>query len=215
MEIIEVLFYIGIGTILAYMIGSIPTSILASKFYFGIDIRDHGSGTATHVNVYRVLGWKASLPVRLIDIAKGVFAAKLSLFLTAKYGWYDGMEMSPLMMSFGLAAVLGHIFPMFAQFRGGKGVHVAIGVLLVLNPLASGICALIGVLVFLITRYPNLGYVLASMALPIFMLLDKPQDPERALLMLIFSLILFVIMVLTHLNNLKDIVRGEEVKAWG
>ncbi|MEM6265405.1 MAG: glycerol-3-phosphate acyltransferase, partial [Bacteroidota bacterium] len=113
MDWIEVL----VGTVVAYLIGSIPFGILIGKLYYGIDIREHGSGVATHLNIQRVMGWKAGVLTRVLDTAKGFLAASIAYIIHRKYGLYDAYEIPMMQMTFGLAAVMGHIFPVFAQFR--------------------------------------------------------------------------------------------------
>src|SRR3954463_440173 len=108
---------IAILLILAYLIGSIPTAVWVSKWVYGIDIREHGSGNAGATNTFRILGAKAGSGVMLVDMLKGFLAVKLSLL--SAYPWY-GTEITNLQIILGLAAVLGHIFPIWADFRGGK-----------------------------------------------------------------------------------------------
>jgi glycerol-3-phosphate acyltransferase PlsY len=208
MELLEILF----GTILAYLLGAIPTSLIISKFHFGIDIREHGNGEAAHDNVMRVLGWKASIMVRALDILKGFLAAQLAVALHHYLGFFEKEVFDILPMSFGLAAVLGHIFPVWAKFKGGKGVHAAIGVLLVLDPIISVISVAFGMLIWAITRYPNLAYVLGSAALlPLTLIFYRQEAPLREPL-LIFSAILFIFLCLSHLENLREIFGNTSLK---
>lgn len=195
-------------TLLAYLIGSIPTSIWLSKLYYGIDIREHGSGTASHLNVSRVLGKKSAYLVRFIDIAKGFAAANLAYFFHNQYGIFSDFELPILMMCFGLAAIVGHIFPIFAGLRGGKGFHASIGVLIAINPLASIILVLITALIVGMFRYPNLGYVAGAISLPVFVLLSKPGMEEFYYLpTLVFSFFFSGMLMLTHRHNLLRILK--------
>jgi len=199
MALIEILA----GVVLAYIIGSIPTSVLISKIHFGLDIRDHGTGEATHTNVLSVLGWKASWIVRLIDILKG-FAA-VSVFCLFQQAWYaDGPEaMQVMRMSFGLAVILGHIFPVWAKFRGGKGVYVATGVLLTLLPQALVFCFLVSLACWLITQRTHFAYLMGSAALPIYMLFVGKNLSDVYVPLLVFSLLVFIFLFATHVRHIE------------
>lgn len=198
-----------ISTISAYFLGSIPTSIWLSKFYYGIDIREHGSGSASHLNVRRVLGKKSAYLVRLIDLVKGFLAANLAYFFHNQYGIFSDFELPILMMCFGLAAVIGHIFPAFAGFRGGKGFHTSIGVLIAINPMASLVLVFISLLIVATFKYTNLGYVAGAFSLPIFVVLTRPGFEEFYYLpTLVFSLFLCAMLLLTHRNNLRRIFKS-------
>src|SRR4051812_13731351 len=109
----------------AYLIGSIPTSVWVSKYLFGIDIREYGSGNAGASNTYRVLGSRMGTFVMVVDILKGVIAT--SLYLSMPYYLTDELDRTNFMVGLGLAAVVGHIFPIWADFRGGKGVATLFG----------------------------------------------------------------------------------------
>ena len=160
-------------TVVAYMIGAIPSSVWISKFYYGIDIRDHGNGSASHTNVHKILGRRSGFMVRALDILKGFLAANLALFVHIKYGIFSDIEFPILMMTFGLSAVIGHIFPVFAGFRGGKGYHVSLGIIIAISPLASLVSVGISALIFLLFRFPNLGYVAGGMAIPVFVIATR------------------------------------------
>ncbi|MEM6801755.1 MAG: glycerol-3-phosphate 1-O-acyltransferase PlsY [Bacteroidota bacterium] len=195
-------------TLLAYLIGSIPTSIWLSKLYYGIDIREHGSGSASHLNVSRILGKKAAYLVRFIDLVKGFVAANLAYFFHKQYGIFSDFELPILMMCFGLAAIIGHIFPAFAGLRGGKGFHTSIGALIAINPLASLVLILITLLIVAMFKYPNLGYVAGAFSLPVFVILSRPGFDEFYYLpTLVFSLFFCSMLMLTHRHNLIRILR--------
>ena len=125
--------YILLALILAYLLGSIPTSYLVGKFAAGIDLREHGSKNLGATNVFRVLGWKYAIPVLLIDAGKGTVAAVVISRLAGEQPWM------PLIV--GTAAIIGHVFTVFLGFRCGKGVATAAGVLLGVTPIPIGICA--------------------------------------------------------------------------
>lgn len=206
-------FEILLGVLAAYILGSIPTSIVLSKLRYGIDIREHGSGSASHLNIHRIIGWKAALSVRLFDIGKGFLAANLAWILCLKYGIYTPEEAPILMICFGLAAVLGHIFSIWADFRGGKGVHAAIGVLLAISPIATLLAVTVGLIVFLLTRYPNLGYVIGSVFLPVIFIVHPSYSAEIRLPLILFGAMLAGILAYSHSGNIRDIIKGVERRA--
>lgn len=197
MELLEI--FIGIS--LAYLIGSIPISILISKLHFGIDIREHGQGEASHLNVRKVLGWKVSWLVRILDVVKGWLALSIYFFLQNQLRMYDLASMEIMQMSFGLAVILGHIFPVWARFKGGKGIHVAIGVMLFLAPQASLFCILIAIATWFFTQNQNFGYIMGSAALPVFMIMVGRNFTEYYVSMLVFSCLIFIFLLATHYKS--------------
>ncbi|MFK7968753.1 MAG: glycerol-3-phosphate acyltransferase [Bacteroidia bacterium] len=209
MAFFEILF----GVIVAYLIGSIPTSIALSKFRYGIDIREHGSGSASHLNIHRIIGWKAAFSVRVFDIIKGFVATNLAWILCLRYDMYTPEEAPLLMICFGLAAVMGHIFSVWAGFRGGKGVHAAVGVLLALSPLATGLAVVAGFIVFLLSRYPNLGYVIGSLCLPFIFAIHPMYETEIRIPLIIFGVMMAGIISFSHIENIRDILKGSEIRA--
>src|SRR4051812_18598899 len=125
---------IALLIVLAYLIGSIPSAVWISKRFFGIDIREHGSGNAGATNTFRVLGAKTGSIVMLADMMKGFFAVKLSLLSQFHIG---SEQITNLQICLGLAAVVGHIFPIWAEFRGGKGIATLFGMILSIQPLVA------------------------------------------------------------------------------
>ncbi|MEO1449395.1 MAG: glycerol-3-phosphate acyltransferase [Bacteroidota bacterium] len=206
MDILEIIVF----TVLAYLLGSIPTAIWLGKLRYGIDIREHGRGEATHTNVYRILGPRAGLAVQFADLLKGFLAAGLALFVHTRWGWFSDIEYPLLSMSFGLAAVMGHIFPLFAGFRGGKGFHVSLGVLLAVNPAATAVVVGMALIIYLLFRYPQLGYLVGGIALPVFVLLYGGNlYGDMMIPMLVFTLGLGLILFLTYRPNVLEIWREE------
>ena len=158
---------IAILLILAYLIGSIPTAVWVSKGVYGIDIREHGSGNAGATNAFRILGKKAGSGVMIGDMLKGFLAVKLALFsplLVRSEPFVD------LQIFLGLAAVVGHIFPIWAEFRGGKGVATLFGMIIAIQPLAAICCVAVFLLVLYLTRFVSLSSILASVAFAVFIL---------------------------------------------
>jgi glycerol-3-phosphate acyltransferase PlsY len=191
--------------IISYLIGSIPTALLVSKRFFGIDIRDYGSGNMGATNTFRVLGSRYGTIVMIIDILKGMAAVMMYNFLP--FYLNHELERTNLMLALGTAAVLGHVFPIFAGFRGGKGVATLLGMVLAIQPVIALSCIGIFVLVLFLTRYVSLSSILAALSLPICVLWIWN---ENELLYRIFALAVAVLVVITHQKNIGRILRGVE-----
>jgi glycerol-3-phosphate acyltransferase PlsY len=193
----------------AYIIGSIPTAIIAGRLLRKIDIRDHGSGNAGATNVFRVLGWKPGLIVLLIDMLKGfIVVFYISTFVPA-----DTLDTALIQVTGGLAAILGHIFSLFAQFKGGKGVGTAAGVFLGLEPLPVLICLVIFIAIVWITRYVSLGSICAAIFLPVFILLKSALlDTPLSRANLTIAVILMLTIIITHRSNITRLLNRQENK---
>lgn len=196
-----------IAVVLAYLAGSIPSAVWAGKIFHGIDVRDHGSGNAGATNTVRVLGWKTGIPVLIFDLFKGWLAAMLPRFLDATPAGSEPMMV--LQIVCGLAAIIGHVFPLFAGFRGGKGVATTFGVLLALHPLLTLTCAGIFLLVLFISGYVSLGSMIAVAMFPV-LLLTVFRTPSK--LLIIFAIVVAVAVIVTHAKNIKRLLKGEEKK---
>ncbi len=193
--------------ILAYLLGSIATAVWIGRIFHKVDVREHGSGNAGTANVIRVLGWKTGIPVLLIDIMKGFLASLLpSIFNLAEAG---SATLVNLQILAGLLAITGHIFPVFAGFRGGKGVATVFGVLLALNPLLTVSCFGVFLLVFLITGYVSLSSISAGVSFPLllFLFFNTPS-----LIFKVFAVIVAIALIITHRKNISRLLRGEESK---
>jgi len=191
--------------ITSYLIGSIPTAFLVSKRFFGIDIRDYGSGNMGATNTFRVLGSGYGTIVMVIDIVKGMAAVMLYNFLP--FYLQHELERTNLMLGLGTAAVIGHIFPIFAQFRGGKGVATLLGMILAIQPVIGCSCIGIFLLVLYFTRYVSLSSILAAIFLPISVLWIWN---ENEILYRVFALIVAILVIATHQKNIGRILRGVE-----
>ena len=190
---------------LAYMLGSIPSAVWIGKMFHNIDVRQHGSGNAGAANVIRVLGWKTGIPVMIIDLAKGWTAAMLpQLFHIAAPG---SAILTNLQILTGVTAIIGHIFPVFAGFRGGKGVATVFGVLLAIQPLLTICCLGIFLAVLLITGIVSISSMSAGIAFPalLFLLFDTPS-----VIFKIFSVFVAIALLITHRKNIGRLLRGEE-----
>ena len=202
-------------TILAYFIGSIPTAVWVGQIFYGIDIREHGSGNAGSTNTFRTLGARAGIPVQIIDILKGFFAASLAGIFYRNFGFFDAGSFTMLRIIFGLAAVVGHIFPVYADFKGGKGINTLLGMMIAIHPWATLACVLTFFVVLLISKYVSLGSIIGTLAFPVFVLIYTiiyHYDPRQEVL-IIFGFAMFILVVLTHQQNIRRLWRGEENKA--
>lgn len=194
--------------LLAYLIGSIPNSLWIGKLFFHIDVRNHGSKNGGSTNTIRLLGYKAGIPVLLLDILKGWLAVKL-IYLTNYYIPATGDYIS-IQLLLGLAAIMGHIFPVFAGFRGGKGVATLIGVILAIDPISTLICIGVFMVTLLITKYVSLSSMIAGLSFPVLVIVVfKVTTPSLVL----FSLMVFALLLFTHQKNIERLARNEEKKA--
>ncbi|HEU5248741.1 MAG TPA: glycerol-3-phosphate 1-O-acyltransferase PlsY [Thermoanaerobaculia bacterium] len=185
--------------LVAYLLGSISFAVIVVRAVSGEDIRAQGSGNAGATNVLRAYGKKPALLVALLDVAKGTAAVLLMRLATADPWWSAAA---------GLAVVLGHVFPVFYGFRGGKGVATAVGAFAVLAPLALLCCMAVFVLVVALTRYVSLGSVISMVLLPPVagVLVHAPRPVVTA------AAVTALVVVFKHLGNLKRLARGEERK---
>lgn len=193
--------------VLAYVCGSIPTSVWWGRAFFGVDVRQHGSRNAGATNTFRVLGPQAGVPVLLLDILKGFVPVRILPNFsdlqpdTGAWMW--------LRVALVIAAVLGHLYPVFAGFRGGKGVATSLGGVLAVHPGAAAICIAVFALVFLLSRYVSLGSLCAAVAFPIAVVLIYR---EISGVKIGFAIALCVLVFYTHRENIGRLLRGEENK---
>lgn len=191
--------------LIAYLLGSIPSALIISKTYFGIDIRDYGSGNMGATNTFRVLGPKYGTVVMVMDMLKGM--AAVGLYLTIPHYMHDEWDRTNLMIGLGTAAVLGHIFPLFAGFKGGKGVATLFGMVLAMQPVIAVSCVGVFLLVLFLTRYVSLSSILAALMLPVSVLWIWN---EHEMLYRIFALLVAALVLLTHQKNIGRLLRGVE-----
>src|ERR671913_1259699 len=190
---------------IAYFIGSLPTAVLISKAFFGIDIREYGSGNSGATNTFRILGPKWGTVVMIVDVIKGVAAT--SLYILLPYYLTSELDRTNFMVGLGLAAVVGHIFPIWADFRGGKGVATLFGMVLGIQPNVALCCVGVFILVLFLTRWVSLSSILASIAFPIFILVVF-NEPEK--LYRVFAIVVALLVLLTHQKNIGRILKGNE-----
>jgi glycerol-3-phosphate acyltransferase PlsY len=198
---------IVISLIAAYFLGSIPTAVWVGKKFHNIDVREHGSGNAGATNVIRVLGWKTGIPVLLADLAKGWLAAMLPVFLNAATP--ESALLKDLQIAAGIIAITGHIFPVFAGFRGGKGVATMFGVLLALHPVLTLCSVGVFLTILLITGIVSVSSMTAGISFPVmlFTIFGSPSTVFK-----VFSVIVAVALIITHRKNIGRLLNGEEKK---
>lgn len=193
--------------VLAYLLGSIPTAVWIGKRFHNIDIREHGSGNAGTTNTIRVLGWKTGIPVLIVDLGKGWLATMLPVFFEiAEPGTSAEINLKIIC---GVIAIFGHIFPVFAGFRGGKGVATVFGALLALQPLLTVSCLGVFLAVLFSTGIVSVSSMSAGLAFPLFLLLvfDSPSPVFK-----MFAVFVAVALIITHRKNIGRLLRGEEAK---
>ena len=191
---------------LAYLIGALPFSILAGKLLKGIDIREHGSGNAGATNTFRVLGKKAGIPVLFLDVLKGFLAVSLAHY--SEFGSDTEMFIN-ISLAYGVAAVLGHVFPVYVGFRGGKGVATLLGLMIGAFPQAALLSIGVFILILFLSKYVSLSSILAGFVFPIGVYFFSEILIST---MVIFSLFVPILLLATHQRNIERIFRGEESK---
>ncbi|MFT5724817.1 MAG: glycerol-3-phosphate acyltransferase PlsY [Bacteroidia bacterium] len=190
----------------AYLLGSIPSAVLVGKSMYGIDVRDHGSMNAGATNVFRVLGKPAGILVLLLDIFKGATAVNLAYFAEDQY--VDDNLMA-FKIGFGVLAVVGHIYPVFAKFKGGKGVATLLGMVVALDPILALGCLIMFVLVMLLTNMVSAGSILTTLSFGIMTYLRYGLTEP---VLQIFGIFAVILVLYTHRSNIIRIWKGEEKK---
>lgn len=201
--------------VLSYLVGSIPGSILVGKVFHGIDVRNHGSGNAGATNTFRVLGWKSGVLATIIDLGKGIVAA----------GYISGLRIDPIPGGFGfweaatvvsliagVAAVVGHMFPVWAGFKGGKGVNTTAGMLIALTPGTMALTLAVFVLVLVLTRYVSVASLSAIVTYPMAIGISKYllDSPVLDASIFVFALFLAIGLFVAHRTNIQRLMNGTE-----
>ncbi|MEY3344205.1 MAG: glycerol-3-phosphate 1-O-acyltransferase PlsY [Bacteroidota bacterium] len=189
----------------AYLLGSIPSAVWIGKWFYGLDVREHGSGNAGATNVFRVLGKGPGIIVLLMDILKGYLALQLA-FLSGDY-LPSSQQYVNYKLILGIAALAGHIFPVFAGFRGGKGVAIMLGILIGLNPWAALVCTGVFVVVFVLSGFVSLGSLCAALSYPFVMMLVFGETIPTVN---IFAMAVCVLVFVTHQKNIERLLNGTE-----
>ncbi|MCF7824251.1 MAG: glycerol-3-phosphate 1-O-acyltransferase PlsY [Candidatus Marinimicrobia bacterium] len=197
--------------LIAYVVGSTPTSIIVSKTIYHTDVREHGSGNAGATNVFRTFGWKPALFVTVVDVFKGWLPAYVAGHLNSETILFNGNP-DALMIIAGFAAVLGHTYTIFAGFKGGKGVGTLAGMLIALYPIALPICLLVFIITLLSTGIVSLGSMLAATALPVTLFIIEGLNPETqiSITLRVFALLIPTFVIFTHRTNIKRMMAGTE-----
>jgi glycerol-3-phosphate acyltransferase PlsY len=205
-----VINYVNISAlILAYLIGSIPSAVWVGRTFWGIDVREYGSGNAGATNTFRVLGKKAGIPVLIMDILKGFLAVKLANVM----GNYlpDTQQYINFKLILGVCALIGHIFPIYVGFRGGKGVATLLGVLSAVQPQAALLCAAVFVIMLLVTHYVSLSSMIAAISYPAVLMF---RFNETLPTVNIFAMAIAILVLITHQKNIERLLKGTESKVW-
>lgn len=198
--------YIIFG-IIAYLLGSIPTAVWVGRAKYGIDVREHGSKNAGATNTFRVLGKKAGITVLSIDVLKGFTASFLPYLFNV--GEWQSEKLITVQILTSILAVVGHVFPVFVGFRGGKGVATSLGVIIGLHPPAAGICIAVFLIVFIISNYVSLGAICAAFTFPtsIYFIFGITSVWLNG-----FSVLLAALVIIAHRKNIKRLIAGNENK---
>ena len=200
--------YISIALI-AYAIGSISFSVIFSIKFAGFDVREKGSGNAGTTNVLRSVGKKAAILTLICDALKGVVAILMALAI----GWIAKEADSSLLVQIaGIAVIVGHTFPIFFEFRGGKGIATSLGVLLIVNWQIGLICLVFALLIMAITRIVSIGSMLAAILFPVLTLFLGSQHAIVTGNYFVFSILLALLVIFNHRSNVKRILNGNENK---
>ena len=201
-------FYNVLAVLIAYLIGSVPSAIWVSKWFFGVDVRDYGSNNAGATNTFRVIGKFAGFTVLFFDILKGWVSVKLLTMYVTLYT-PDSDAFMNMQLVIGITAVLGHVFPVYEQFQGGKGVATLMGIILAINfPAAIG-CVVIFLLIFLFTKYVSLGAITAAFFFPVITIfIIKAESPA----LIYFSIFISILVITTHKKNIERLLNREESK---
>ena len=196
-----------IAVLLAYFIGSIPSAIWVSKWFFGVDVRDYGSNNAGATNTFRVIGRVAGFTVLFFDILKGWISVKIltSLILYEP----QSSEFINMQLVVGITAVLGHVFPIYEKFQGGKGVATLMGIILAINFSAAIGCVVIFLLIFIFTSYVSLGAIVAAIFFPIITIFIIRVE---SISVVYFSIFISILVILTHKPNIYRLLNKDENK---
>ena len=199
----EILLFI----LFAYLTGAFPSAVWVGKVFYKIDVREFGSGNAGATNTFRVLGKKAGVPVLIMDIFKGWICVNYILFLTNIPQSADAVF--EIQLAFGIAAVIGHLFPIYTGFRGGKGIATLLGLLIGLHAVAALYSILVFVIVFITSKYVSLGSIIASIAFPILVILILGSTNVSLNL---FAFFVPILSLITHQKNIERLLRSKETK---
>lgn len=205
------IYLVGI-VILAYLFGSIPTAVWFGQAFYNVDVREYGSGNAGATNTFRVLGPKAGAIVMFVDIFKGWTATNLPYLLDSSIvGNHNSPHFVNFQLALGVIAVLGHLFPIFAGFRGGKGVATLFGMVLAIHAPAALCCVSVFIICLLVTHYVSLSSILAGFTFPISVaFIFKTTVPS----VMLYGIAICALILITHQKNIERLLKGHESKIY-
>jgi glycerol-3-phosphate acyltransferase PlsY len=200
------MLWLFIFCVSSYLLGSIPTSVWVGKWFYNIDVREHGSKNAGATNTLRVLGAKAAIPVFIFDVFKGFIFAFIAHFHLRSFPVTIDTYLFPIIIGF--CAVIGHIYPLYAGFRGGKGVATLLGMTLGIATIPSLLSFAVFIIVFIASKYVSLGSLSAGLLFPVFTFLFE----DYSLSLILFSVFAVLLLFYTHRKNIKRLLNGTETK---
>ena len=196
--------------LIAYLLGSIPSAVWVGKKWYGVDVREAGSKNSGATNTFRLLGKKAGIIVLLLDVFKGFLAAILPVIIfNSEFEELIQTEVIHVQIICAITAVFGHVFPLFASFKGGKGVATSLGIVIGIHPPTALVCLLIFLVIFVITSYVSFGAIISALLFPVILIfVFSETDPW----LITFSLVLSLAVILAHRKNIGRLLKGEENK---
>lgn len=205
------IIFIFLSIIAAYLLGAIPTAVWYGLHFYGVDVRQHGSGNAGATNTFRVLGKRAGTVVLLIDILKGIAATMIAFALIA-VGTIRPVDIIEYKLLLGVVAVIGHVFPLYTRFKGGKGVATLLGLVISIQPLVAFSCVVIFIIVLTLSKFVSLSSLVATLAFPILLLLPPFKTDEP--LLIGFGFLMFAVLAITHKKNITRLIKGNENRTY-
>lgn len=194
--------------IIAYLFGSIPTAVWIGQAFYGVDVREYGSGNAGATNTFRVLGKKAGVAVMILDILKGYTATNLAYLIGLSVtGPQNSIQFVNYQLALGITAVMGHLFPIFAGFRGGKGIATLFGMILAVHSGAALVCVITFLIVLFISKYVSLSSIVSGFSFPLSIIFIF-QSPIRSVVL--YGMCICVLILVTHQKNIERLLKGKE-----
>jgi acyl phosphate:glycerol-3-phosphate acyltransferase len=194
----------------AYLFGSIPSAVWIGQSFYGIDVREYGSGNAGATNTFRVLGKKAGIAVMIIDILKGWTATNLAYLIGLSVtGPLHSLQFTNYQLALGITAVMGHLFPIFAGFRGGKGIATLFGMILAVHLHAALLCVGVFLVVLLVSKYVSLSSIVAGFTFPLSVIFIFHSSLRSVVL---YGMCISILILVTHQKNIERLLRGKESK---
>ena len=194
----------------AYLFGSIPTAVWIGQAFYGIDVREYGSGNAGATNTFRVLGKKAGIAVMILDIFKGWTATNLAYLIGLSVtGPQHSVQFVNYQLALGIIAVMGHLFPVFAGFRGGKGIATLFGMILAVHTEAALVCVLVFLSVLIVSKYVSLSSISAGFSFPLSVIFLF-HSPLRSIV--VYGMCICILILVTHQKNIERLLKGKEAK---